>query len=119
MKPTPMTYEQQHAFDRRVPRPTISPEEYKAACAAVPAPPGTGWCWDPSASSDRLRLFFEKPRCGEVCVAYPDGTYCVDDPGDGYCFVAEGKEAGGLEAAMRRALLVAVAVGWDLTPPAE
>jgi len=119
MKPTPMTYEQLHAFDERPPRPprpTISEDEFEAACAAVPAPPGTEWCFDPAASSDRMRLFwdFDGPRCGEICIAYPDGSYEVDDPGEDYQFAAEGKEpSGGLEAAMRRALRVAEAVGWD------
>jgi hypothetical protein len=38
MKPTPMTYEQLHAFDERPPRPprpTISEDEFEAACAAM------------------------------------------------------------------------------------
>lgn len=89
-------------------RPTISDSEYWAAVKAVPPPIGTQWESDPSASSDRLRLF--RNQGGEICVVYPDGVWAVDERG-GYNFCARGREVD-LHSAMRRALRVAEALGW-------
>lgn len=99
-------------------RPQIDDSCYDSAVAAVPAPRNCEWCIDPAASSDRMRLFgipgSGVPK-GEICAVYPDGTWRADspDPAQWWHFGATGQELD-LQAGMRRALKVAIALGWNL-----
>jgi hypothetical protein len=92
----------------------MTDSEYDKAVSACPAPTGYSWCADPAASGWRLRLFGDRDdNVGQVCAAYVDGGWFVDDPAGGYCAVAHGEESG-LVLAMQRALAVSRAVGWDI-----
>lgn len=102
----------------------FSDAAYTDAVVAVSPPTGYVWCVDPAATGWRLRLFgcaihthnADDPR-GSVCVAWLDGRWGVGDPKhQQYQYVASGTEDG-LHSAMRRALRVADAVGWDFDQP--
>lgn len=95
-------------------RPTIDPEVSRAAKAAVPAPDGYAWLWDPAATADRLRLFPEGMTGPQVGAAYADGDWFVEDPDPAkYMPAAQGTEAD-LHAAMGKVLEVASQLGWNL-----
>ena len=93
----------------------MTDEQYDIAIAKVPAPKGFIWCLDYAANGTRLRLFGDRKKfTGQVCVAYVDGGWFVDDPsGKRYQAAANGEESD-LHNAMRRALKVSIALGWKL-----
>lgn len=95
----------------------IDVQRFYEATDQVPAPFGTKWEFDRAAYADRLRLFWHESsgRRGQILNVDVDGAWHVEstDPKD-YQYAATGVEKS-LEDGMRRALLVARALGWDLS----
>jgi hypothetical protein len=92
----------------------ITDEEATAAIIAAPAPQPHVWMKDAAASGDRMRLFLNDTRQGQVGVAYADGRWFVDDPtGERYQPVAKGIHAN-LVGAMRQVIEQARTNGWEL-----